>query len=71
MGKEITHMINRIAEVSAELALYRVLIKVDQILEHYSNEAITEIEAALWKLLHELQRSVLVAKEASQNHRIE
>ena len=44
---------------------------LDEILGHYSSEAITEIEAALWKLLHELQDSVHVTKEATKNHRIE
>ena len=43
---------NRIAEVCAELALYRIMIKVDEILDNYSKDggAIEEIEAALWKL---------------------
>ena len=62
---------NRVAEVCAELALYRIMVNIDQILSHYSTEAIVEIEAALWKLLHEIQGLVFVSREASQNHRIE
>jgi hypothetical protein len=70
LDKEVSTL-NRIAEVSAELALYRILIRIDEIVEHYSNEAIMEIEAALWKLLREMQVSPYVAKEANRNHRIE
>ena len=62
---------NRIAEVSAELALYRILIRIDEIVEHYSAQAIVEIEAGLWKLLHEMQKSLYLIREASRNHRIE
>ena len=71
MDKEASNMTNRIPEVSAEPALYRVMIRVDEILEHYSSVAILEIEAALWKLLHELQKSLYVTQEATKNHRIE
>jgi len=64
---------NHIPEVCAELALYRIMIKIDEILDHYSKDggAAEQIEAALWKLLHELQISPLVTKEARRNHRIE
>ena len=68
-------MNNRVAEVCAELALYRIMIKIDEILDHYSKDdgggATQEIEAALWKLLHEVQTLPLVMKEARRNHRIE
>jgi len=71
VDREIQFM-NRIAEVCAELALYRIMVNIDQILTHYSkNGASAQIEAALWKLLHEIQRLPLVTKEASCNHRIE
>jgi len=63
---------NRIAEVCAELALYRIMINIDEILQHYSHDgAIAEIEAALWNLLHGLQTSPHTTKEASENHTIE
>jgi len=56
----------------SELALYRIIVNIDEILTHYSkNGAIAEIEAALWKLLHEIQRLPLVTREATRNHRIE
>ncbi|HEX7031991.1 MAG TPA: hypothetical protein VF172_03225 [Nitrososphaera sp.] len=59
---------NRIAEVAAELALYRVMIRIDEILEHYTGDAILEIEAAFWKLLHELQTSAIVARKSVKDH---
>lgn len=70
MDKEVRDM-NRVAEVSAELALYRVMIRIDEIVGHYTQNAIAEIEAALWKLLHELQMSAYTVREAGRNHRIE
>ena len=63
--------LNRVAEVSAELALYRIMIRIDEILAHYSEQAIVEIEAALWKLLQEIQNSLYATREANRNHRIE
>jgi len=54
------------------LALYRIMVNIDEILTHYSkNGATEEIERALWKLLYEIQRLPLVTGEARRNHRIE
>ncbi len=61
---------NRIAE-SAELALYRIMVNIDEILTHYSKNGATEEIGALWKLLYEIQRLPLVTGEARRNHRIE
>jgi hypothetical protein len=38
---------SRVAEVSAELPLYRIMIGVAEILGHYSTVAIAETEATL------------------------
>ena len=49
---------NHVAEVCAELALYHVMIGVDEILEHYRTEkALAGIEAQLWVFLTSIQAS--------------
>ena len=61
---------NRVAEVCAELALYRVMIGIDEIVDHYSTEATIEMEACLWTMLHDMQRSDYISKEAGRGHRM-
>ena len=62
---------NRIAE-SAELALYRIMVNIDEILTRYSkNGATEEIEGALWKLLYGNPDIAACDWEARRNHRIE
>ena len=60
---------NRIAEACAELALYRVLIRVDGILEYYSEPALTAMDKELWKLLGSVQASEILTKEAIRKGR--
>ena len=55
---------NRIAEVCAELALYRVMIGIDPILDHYGEHALAAMDKELWKLLTGIQASEILAKEA-------
>ena len=55
---------NRIAEVCAELALYRVMIGVDPLLDHYSDYALGAMDRELWKLLDGVQASEILTKEA-------
>ena len=60
--KEFGEM-NHIAEVCAELALYHVMIGIDEILEHYGTEAsLQEMEAQLWKFLEGIQSSEAMKK---------
>ena len=56
---------NRIAETCAELALYRVMIGIDPILDHYSEQALTEMDKELWKLLDGVQTSEILTREAN------
>lgn len=60
---------NHIAETCAELALYRVMIGIDPILEHYSETALTAMDSELWNLLEGLQGSEILTKEAIRNRR--
>ena len=62
--KEIREMNNHIAETCAELAMYRVMIGIDAILEHYSEPALAAMDEHLWKFLEGLQGSELLTKEA-------
>jgi len=62
--KEVNQM-NRIAEACAELALYRVMIGIDTILDHYSEHALTAMDKELWKLLEGVQASEILAREAN------
>jgi hypothetical protein len=55
---------NRIAEACAELALYRVMIRIDGILEYYSEPALVAMDKELWKFLESVQKSEVLAKEA-------
>ena len=61
--KEVREM-NHIAEVCAELALYRVMIGIDPILDHYSDHALTAMDKELSKLLDGVQASDILTKEA-------
>jgi hypothetical protein len=65
-SKEVYDM-NRIAEACAELALYRVLIRIDGILEYYSEPALAAMDKELWKLLEGMQTSEILTKEAIRN----
>ena len=60
---------NRVAEACAELALYRVMVGIDPILEHYSETALTAMDTELWRLLKGLQASEILTKEAMRNRR--
>ena len=58
-------MNNHIAEICAELAPYRVLIAIDEILDHYTTDAaLEEMEGALSNLLQDVQASEIITKEA-------
>jgi hypothetical protein len=49
-------IINRIAEICAELAPYRVMIAIDELLEYYTTEAALKgVEASLAQLLHSMK----------------
>ena len=62
---------NRIAEVCAELGAYRIMIKVDEIVDNYRERTLAEIEVALWRLLRELQTSPnVIIREARRDHNI-
>jgi hypothetical protein len=63
-SKEVEEIMNRIAEACAELALYRVLIRVDGILEYYNEPALAGMDKELWKLLGGVQASEILTKEA-------
>jgi hypothetical protein len=60
----VGEIMNRIAEACAELALYRVLIRVDGILEYYSEPGLAAMDRELWKLLASMQASEILTKEA-------
>ena len=62
--KEVREMNNHIAEACAELAMYRVMIGIDAILDHYSEPALAEMDQQLWKFLEGVQASQLLSKEA-------
>jgi hypothetical protein len=48
--------INRIAEICADLAPYRVMIGIDELLEYYTTEAaLRGVEASLTQLLHSIK----------------
>ncbi len=68
MDKEV-FKVNRIAEACAELALYRVFIRVDDILDHYSGEALAEIDEELWRFCERLQASEVLTKEVMRNRK--
>ena len=52
---------NHIATVCAELALYRVMVAIDPILDYYKNEyELLEVEAQLWRLLRAIQDSEIL-----------
>jgi len=60
-----------IAETCAELALYRIMIKVDEILKHYTTDAARgEMEVLLWKLLESVQASEVLTGGANRNYGI-
>jgi hypothetical protein len=64
-------LVNHIAEICAELAPYRILIAIDEILEHYTTEvSLREMEAVLSKLLQSVQASEILTQEASRDRRI-
>ena len=47
---------NHVAEVCAELAMYHVMIGIDEILDHYHTEAsLVAMEGQLWKFLEGVQ----------------
>ena len=49
---------NHVAEVCAELALYHVMVGIDEILDNYqTEESIVEIEGQLWRFLEGIQGS--------------
>ena len=49
---------NHVAEVCAELALYHVMIGIDEILKYYRTDATLEVmENDLWRLLKNLHAS--------------
>jgi hypothetical protein len=56
---------NHIAEVCSELALYKVNIRIDDILDHYSQPAIAAMDIELWKFLESMQASEILTKEIS------
>lgn len=52
---------NHVAEVCAELAMYHVMIGVDEILDHYHSEAsIAAMEGQLWRFLEGIQASEIL-----------
>ncbi len=59
-------MRNPIAEVCAELARYRVFIRVDDILDHYSEAAIAAMDTELWRFLENIQASDILMIEAKR-----
>lgn len=61
MDKEVSK-VSRIAEACAELALYRVFVRVDDILDHYSGVALAEIDEELWRFCERLQASEVLTK---------
>ena len=68
MDKGANGEMNRIAEACAELAVYRVMINVDEILEHYTSEsAIAAMDVELWKFLESVQASEALTKEVRRN----
>ena len=61
---------NRIAEICAELAPYRVTIAIDEMLEYYTTDvAINEMETVLSNLLKNVRASEILAK-ANRDHGI-
>jgi hypothetical protein len=68
VDKEVSK-VNHIAEVCAELALYRVFIRVDDILNHYSGVALTVIDEELWRFCERLQASEVLTKEAMRKRK--
>ena len=61
---------NHTAEISAELAPYRVMIAIDEMLEYYTTDvAINEMETVLSSLLKNVQASEVLAK-ANRDHGI-
>lgn len=59
----------RIAETCAELALYRIYINIDSILDHYGGPALAEIDIELCRFCERLQASEVLMKEASRKKR--
>jgi hypothetical protein len=61
-------MNNHIAEICAELAPYRVMIAIDEILDYYTTDAaLNDIEGALSNLLQNLRTSEVLAKANRDN----
>jgi hypothetical protein len=49
---------NHVAEVCAELAMYHVMVGIDEILDNYHTEAsLAEMETHLWRFLEGVQAS--------------
>lgn len=60
-------MNNQIAEICAELAMYRVMIAIDEILDHYTTDgSLREMEAKLTNFLQSLQASENLTMEANR-----
>lgn len=64
-SKEVTKMSYRIAETCAELALYRIYINIDAILNHYDELGLAEIDTELCRFCERLQASEVLIKEAN------
>ena len=67
--EEAKELVNRVAEACAELALYRVLIRVDDILDHYSEPAVAAMDEQLWKFLDNVQASEILNNEVATRKR--
>ncbi|AFU57176.1 hypothetical protein Ngar_c02280 [Candidatus Nitrososphaera gargensis Ga9.2] len=61
--------VNHIAEACAELALYKVMISIDDILDHYSEPALAAMDIELWIFLENMQASGVLTKEAMRRRK--
>jgi hypothetical protein len=69
-GKNGSQNMNQIPEVCAELAIYRIIIRIDDILKFYTcDHALAEIEAGLLKLLQNFQASETLTSKVKTDDR--